>query len=87
MKARISDIAFTRAVKAAQARHGSRKAYANMEERGGWTEVVTPELEAFISERDSLYLGTASADGQPYIQHRGGPEGFVKVLERNPGVR
>ena len=83
-KARISDIAFTPAVKAAQERHGSRKAYANMEERGGWTDVATPELEAFISERDSLYLGTASADGQPYIQHRGGPEGFVKRARAKP---
>lgn len=81
MKRPISDIAFTPAVKAAQERLGSRKAYANFEKRDGWSDTVTPELEAFIGERDSLYLGTASADGQPYIQHRGGPKGFVKVLD------
>jgi hypothetical protein len=81
MTSPISDIAFTPAVKAAQQRLGSRKAYANFEKRGGWSDVVTPELKAFIAERDSLYLGTASADAQPYIQHRGGPKGFVKVLD------
>lgn len=42
---------------------------------------VNRKLEAFIAERDSFYLGTASADGQPYIQHRGGPKGFLKVLD------
>lgn len=77
----ISDIAFTPAVKAAQQERGSRTAYAKMEQRGGWNDTVTPELEEFISQRESLYLGTASADGQPYIQHRGGPRGFLKVLD------
>ena len=81
MKPPVSDIAFTPAVKAAQERLGSRKAYANFEKRGGWNDVVTPDLEAFIAGRDSFYLGTASADGQPYIQHRGGPPGFLKVLD------
>lgn len=81
MKRLVSDIAFTPAVKAAQQRLGSRKAYANFEQRGGWSQLITPELEAFIAARDSAYLGTASADGQPYIQHRGGPKGFVKVLD------
>ncbi len=77
----ISDIAFTPAVKAAQQERGSRLSYSRMEQRGGWAGVVTPELEDFIGQRDSLYLGTASADGQPYIQHRGGPPGFLKVLD------
>ena len=57
-----------------------------MEQRGDqgpWGEVVTPELAEFIDERDSLYLGTASADGQPYIQYRGGPKGFLKVLDEH----
>jgi hypothetical protein len=76
-----SDIAFTPSVKAAQERRGSRKAYAKVEQRGGWKSEVTAELREFISQRDSLYLGTANADGQPYIQHRGGPKGFLKVLE------
>jgi predicted pyridoxine 5'-phosphate oxidase superfamily flavin-nucleotide-binding protein len=86
MKRPISDIAFTPAVKAAQERLGSRRAYASMEQRGvpgPWRDVVTPELSEFIAERDSLYLGTASASGQPYIQHRGGPKGFVKVLDEH----
>jgi hypothetical protein len=77
----ISDIAFTPAVKALQERMGSRRGYAGMEERGGWSDRIDSDLEAFIAERDSFYLGTASAEGQPYIQHRGGPKGFLKVLD------
>ncbi len=78
-----SDVAFTPAVKAEQARRGSRAAYARMEEGEGWETRVTPELEDFLAERDSLYLGTASAAGQPYIQHRGGPPGFVRVVDEH----
>ena len=81
MAPHVSDIAFTPAVKAQQVRLGSRTAYARMEGRGGWSNRITPELARFIGERDSFYLGTASADGQPYIQHRGGPKGFLKVLD------
>ncbi len=77
----ISDIAFTPAVKAAQRQRGSRESCSRMEQRGGWESRVTDELAAFIDRRDSLYLGTASAAGQPYIQHRGGPPGFLKVLD------
>ncbi len=76
----ISDIAFTPAVKAAQQQRGSRSAYAKMEQRGGWNDIVTPKLAEFIAARDSFYLGTAAA-GQPYIQHRGGPKGFLKVVD------
>ena len=75
-----SDIAFSAAVKSAQTRLGSRDAYAKMEARGGWETTVTPDLAAFIAEQTSLFLATASADGQPYIQHRGGPPGFLRVL-------
>ena len=81
MARHVSDIAFTPAVKAQQERLGSRRAYARMEGRGGWSDRITPELAQFVSQRDSFYLGTASADGQPYIQHRGGPAGFLKVLD------
>ena len=77
----ISDIAFTPAVKAVQERKGSRQGYAKMEAKGGWKDIVTDDLAAFIEERDSFYIGTASADGQPYIQHRGGKPGFLKVLD------
>ena len=81
MKTPVSDIAFTPAVKTQQERLGSRRTYARVEENGGWSERIDANLEAFIAERDSFYLGTASADGQPYIQHRGGAKGFLKVLD------
>jgi hypothetical protein len=77
----VSDIAFTPAVKAAQQRLGSRQGYAHMERGSGWEQELTPTLVAFIAARDSFFLGTASRDGQPYIQHRGGPPGFLKVLD------
>ena len=76
-----SDIAFSPAVKAVQERKGSRAAYARMEESGGWETLVTDALKQFIESRTSVFLATASADGQPYIQHRGGPAGFLKVLD------
>ena len=76
-----SDVAFTPAVKAVQERKGSRAAYRRVEERGGWRTKVTPDLAAFLAERDSAYLATASLAGQPYIQHRGGPKGFIRVLD------
>ncbi len=81
MKTPASDIAFTPAVKAVQERRGSRQAYHNMEERGGWRTEVSPELAAFLTERDSAYLATANALGQPYVQHRGGPKGFIRILD------
>lgn len=77
----VSDIAFTPAVKDAQRQRGSRRSYERMEQQGGWQESVTPELSVFIALRDSFYLATASRDGQPYIQHRGGPKGFLKVID------
>ena len=78
-----SDVAFTPAVKAMQARKGSRDAYAHVEARGGWRTEIDDDLAAFLAEANSLYFATASADGQPYIQHRGGPKGFIKVLDKN----
>jgi hypothetical protein len=76
-----SDVAFTPAVKAIQARKGSREAYAHVEQQGGWRTEVDENLAAFLADANSLYFATATADGQPYIQHRGGPKGFVKVLD------
>ena len=78
-----SDIAFTPAVKAIQTRKGSRKAYADVEERGGWRTDIDQDLAAFLADTNSFYFATATADGQPYIQHRGGPKGFIKVLDSN----
>jgi uncharacterized protein len=76
-----SDIAFSPAVKAIQARKGSRAGYRRMEETGGWRDAITPDLAAFLAAQTSVFLATASAAGQPYIQHRGGPPGFLRVLD------
>jgi len=76
-----SDIAFTPTVKAIQTTKGSRRAYAHQEQSGGWRTEVTPDLKAFIEAQTSIFLATANADGQPYIQHRGGPAGFLKVID------
>ena len=78
-----SDVAFTPAVKAIQTRKGSRTAYAHVEDRGGWRTEIDENLAAFLAEASSFYFATASVDGQPYIQHRGGPKGFIKVLDKN----
>lgn len=76
-----SDVAFTPAVKAIQQQKGSRASYARMERSGGWETTATPELAEFLATLDMFYLGTASAEGQPYIQYRGGPTGFLKVVD------
>ncbi len=81
MTQQISDVAFTPAVKQVQEHRGSRKAYARMEAKGGWRDTVTDDLARFIGARESFYLGTASADGHPYVQHRGGKPGFLKVVD------
>src|SRR6476659_11519871 len=75
-----SDIAFTLAVKGVQTVKGSRDRYAQVERRG-WRTHVTPELAEFLAGLDMFYLGTASAEGQPYVQYRGGSPGFLKVLD------
>lgn len=78
-----SDVAFTPTVKAIQARRGSRDGYARMEQSGGWQTRITPDLKDFIEAQTSVFLATANAAGQPYIQHRGGPAGFLRVLDQN----
>jgi predicted pyridoxine 5'-phosphate oxidase superfamily flavin-nucleotide-binding protein len=75
-----SDLVFTPAARRAQAERGSARAYAD-KIAAGFPDRVTPELAAFIAEQDTAFLGTASADGAPYIQHRGGPKGFIKVVD------
>jgi len=77
-----SDVAFTPAVKAIQARKGSRDRYAQVEQRGGWRTEIDENLSAFLAGQDSMFLATASANGQPYVQHRGGPRGFIRVLDK-----
>jgi predicted pyridoxine 5'-phosphate oxidase superfamily flavin-nucleotide-binding protein len=76
-----SDVAFTPAVKAIQEQHGSRETYARLEQRHGWQTKVTPQLAEFLAGLDMFYLGTANAQGQPYIQYRGGSPGFLKVID------
>lgn len=77
-----SDIAFTPAVKEIQTRKGSRHGYASMEMRGSWQTEISSDLKVFIESQTSVFLGTASKEGQPYIQHRGGPPGFLTVLDQ-----
>lgn len=76
-----SDVAFSPAVKSVQERKGSRAAFAQREQRGGWSTTISTDLKTFIEAQVSVLLATSSADGQPYIQHRGGPEGFLHVLD------
>ncbi len=76
-----SDIAFTPSVKAIQVSKGSRGAYARMETAGSWKTQITPDLAGFIAAQTSVFLTTANKEGQPYIQHRGGPPGFLRVLD------
>ncbi len=76
-----SDIAFTPMVKSLQSQKGSRAAYEKMEERGGWRTRITPDVAEFIEAQTSIFMATANGQGQPYIQHRGGPAGFLKILD------
>jgi predicted pyridoxine 5'-phosphate oxidase superfamily flavin-nucleotide-binding protein len=76
-----SDVAFTPTVKAIQTRKGSRGVYERQERRGSWSTRITPELQEFIHAQRSIFFATANRHGQPYIQHRGGPPGFLRVLD------
>lgn len=83
MREYVSDIAFTDKVKEIQKQKGSRDIYANMEQRGSWDDTVDDYLAGFLAERDSFYIATVNSDGYPYIQHRGGPKGFLKVIDKH----
>ena len=78
-----SDVAFTEVVKAIQERKGSRAAYQRMESNGSWKQSITAELKSEIEAQTSVFLATANVQGQPYIQHRGGPAGFLRVLDEH----
>ena len=78
-----SDVAFTPTVKAIQTRKGSRRSYARQEEAGGWETEINEDLKTFIESQTSVFLATANGEGQPYIQHRGGPAGFLRVLDQH----
>lgn len=81
MYAHPSDVAFTPSVKTVQTRKGSRASYKRKEENHPWPTNIPPELAKFIEAQVSVFLATANVDGQPYIQHRGGPTGFLRVLD------
>ena len=76
-----SDVAFTPSVKALQTRRHSRELYAKREARGGFRTAIDEDLVGFLAQVDTAYLATASAAGQPYAQHRGGPRGFIRVVD------
>ena len=78
-----SDIVFTPSVKARQQAHGSRHAYARMEQGRGFRTDIDDEMRGFIEAQTTLFMATANLDGQPYIQHRGGPPGFLHVLDEH----
>ena len=78
-----SDVAFTPSVKSIQTRKGSRAAYERMERGGSWAQSISAELKDEIQAQTSVFLATASAQGQPYIQHRGGPAGFLQVIDEH----
>lgn len=78
---RFAELAFTPAVQAIQAREGSRDAYARQEAGASHHDRLGPNEAAFIAARDSFYMATVTETGWPYVQHRGGPPGFLRVLD------
>jgi hypothetical protein len=76
-----SDVAFTPTVKSIQKIKGSRRGYENMERNGSWASTLTPDISEYIAGVTSFYMATVNSEGQPYIQHRGGPSGFLKILD------
>ena len=81
MATAFAKIAFTASVKAAQSLYGSREAYARFEHGNDSGHELTPREAEFIHMRDSFYQATVSETGWPYVQFRGGPTGFLKVLD------
>ena len=78
---KFAEIAFTPNVKTEQERSGSRRSYARLEDGDAHHDRLGAREAAFIAERDSFYMATVSETGWPYIQHRGGPPGFVRILD------
>jgi predicted pyridoxine 5'-phosphate oxidase superfamily flavin-nucleotide-binding protein len=76
------EVMFSATARAEQARRGSREGYARAATKGRFRRELADEVIAFIAGRNSAYLATASTNGQPYVQHRGGPAGFLRVLDR-----
>jgi uncharacterized protein len=83
MAQNFGSLVFTPLVKALQEKHGSRSQYARMGAGAGKPDRLGPDESAFIAERDSFYMATIGATGWPYVQHRGGPKGFLKVIDNH----
>ncbi len=83
MAHQFADIMFTDSVKSAQEQFGSRKHNEKFAERAGPNDALTENEAGFISARDSFYIATVNEDGWPYVQHRGGPPGFLKIVGPN----
>lgn len=83
MAQHFGSLVFTPVVKALQEKYGSRRQYARMEGGGTSRDRLGPDEAAFIAERDSFYMATIGSTGWPYVQHRGGPKGFLKVIDDN----
>lgn len=77
----LGSLLFTPVIKALQERYGSRRQYARLESREGQSDTLGPDESEFVAARDSFYLATVGSGGWPYVQHRGGPKGFLKVLD------
>ena len=78
---KFAELAFTDAVREIQSNEGSRNAYARMDEGADYNDILGAKEAQFIAARDSFYMATVSETGWPYVQHRGGPAGFVKILD------
>jgi len=83
MAENFTELAFTDSVKAQQEKYGSRAAYLRMEQGGEFRNQLTWQERGFIEARDSFYMSSVGENGWPYIQFRGGPKGFLKVLDDN----
>lgn len=83
MASAFAKIGFTQNVKQIQTDMGSRDSYQSLEQGETVSAVIDDKTKAFIEQRDSFYMATMNEDGCPYIQHRGGPKGFLKVLGKN----
>jgi uncharacterized protein len=77
----FGSLAFTPAVKALQERYGSRRQYERMEKSGTSLDLLGPMESSFIGGCDNFYMASLGETGWPYVQHRGGPKGFLKVID------
>mgnify|MGYP001820200366 FL=1 len=83
MAHKFAEIAFTPTVRAIQSAEGSRASYARMDEGEDYNQLLTERESGFIAARDSFYMASVSETGWPYLQHRGGPAGFMKILDEH----